>query len=674
MLRMKTWLAVGAIAVFCISCANAGSLVIKRGQIRIKGQHAPIHTKALLPLPFNDTCERSFPGSWAPYDANSASTGLPTNPYFGPTTYRHYGTTGTRSYYCSQAGPHRVAAPGPYPTSFQGWITYGPFSLADATAGRVRFKLWNSAGTGDEVFAGWSLDDNTYEGVSWTGTSDGWVAATADMSGYDTTYLGNANVYFSFYFYSDSSSTGEGAYIDNISITKDTAVPRRGGLTGTVKDGSGAALKGAVVTAGSDFVYTDAQGKYSLSLASGTYAVKVQKPGYAFSPAAFNLTVGTTMVTRNMTGTPRTGDGAVRYWAVNVGIASYQYVNNLSYCDDDARDMTAALKAAGYATTRIRQLIDSQATKQAIKNAIAWMAANADADDVCVFFQSSHGDTGPDVAPLDEGSDNTDEYLCTYDTNGSHTSEIRDDELGQWMAALKTTKYVVFIDTCFAGGMIKSSGFGSGFARALNGMSAPGTVGDVRTKDLDDLGSGVVVTSCTDTEESAETSALQNGVFAYYLVQGMTNRRADANGDGYYSAEEIYNYCKTPVHTANPGQTLCIYDGYPGQLKFARSTTAAGAPSAALVLSGTAAVAAGGTSVITVNLSAAASVSATICNLAGRPIAALAPQDLGAGVSTLLWNGKSALGTKVPAGMYLVKLQAADAYGNLANCLTSLRK
>lgn len=673
MLRLKSWVAlVGIISVVCVSCACAGSLVMKRCEFR-KGPHTPIQTKTALTLPFNDTCEGAFPGKWVPYDANASGTNLPTNPYFGPTTQKPY--AGTKSYYCSQSGPHRVAAPGPYPSNFTGWITYGPFSLAGMTSGRVRFKLWNNSGAGDVVFAGWSLDDQSYEGFSWSGNSSGWIAAEADMSGYSNTYLGQSSVYFSFHFQSDATANAaEGAYIDNISVTAEAAPAVTGGLAGTIKSNTGTVLKGAVVTAGTAFTYTDALGKYSLNLPAGTYAVKAQKPGYAFAPVSASVTVASAMITKNFTGTPCTGDGVVKYWAVSVGINQYKYVGpNLSFCVNDATDTTAALKAGGFPAANIRQLTDAQATKAAIKSAIAWMATQADADDVCVFFQSSHGDQGPDVPPLDEAATgNNDEYICTYDCSTKAT-EIRDDELGQWMAAFKTTKYVVLIDTCYAGGLIKSVGpaFGSGFARAINGMSAPGRV---QSKDLDDLGSGVVIASCTDTQESEETAALQNGVFAYYLVQGMNNGKADANKDGWYAAEEVYNYSKGPVSIANPSQTLMIYDGYPGQLKFAKAKAAAPATALALAVSGTAAATTAGTSAITVNLSAAASVSATICNLAGRPIAMLAPQDLSAGVSTLLWSGKSALGTQVPAGMYLVKLQAHDASGKLANCLMSLRK
>ncbi|MEN6403342.1 MAG: Ig-like domain-containing protein, partial [Armatimonadia bacterium] len=53
---------------------------------------------------------------------------------------------------------------------------------------------------------------------------------------------------------------------------------------------------------------------------------------------------------------------------------------------------------------------------------------------------------------------------------------------------------------------------------------------------------------------------------------------------------------------------------------------------------------------VTVNLTSAASVRTVICNIAGRVVAELPEQDLPSGVSSLLWNGKSTTGSKVPAG------------------------
>ncbi|MEN6643731.1 MAG: Ig-like domain-containing protein, partial [Armatimonadia bacterium] len=76
---------------------------------------------------------------------------------------------------------------------------------------------------------------------------------------------------------------------------------------------------------------------------------------------------------------------------------------------------------------------------------------------------------------------------------------------------------------------------------------------------------------------------------------------------------------------------------------------------------------------VTVSLSSAATVRAVITNIAGRIVAELPEQDLPAGVSSLLWNGQSRSGTRVPAGTYLVKVQARGADGTQTSALGPLQ-
>lgn len=75
-----------------------------------------------------------------------------------------------------------------------------------------------------------------------------------------------------------------------------------------------------------------------------------------------------------------------------------------------------------------------------------------------------------------------------------------------------------------------------------------------------------------------------------------------------------------------------------------------------------------GTVQITANLTAAAAVAVRITNMAGYEIAALAPQALGPGISTLHWNGRSSKGTLVPRGRYMAQLQACSPEGAQTQC------
>lgn len=94
--------------------------------------------------------------------------------------------------------------------------------------------------------------------------------------------------------------------------------------------------------------------------------------------------------------------------------------------------------------------------------------------------------------------------------------------------------------------------------------------------------------------------------------------------------------------------------------------------SSSLWLHGAAAPTPNGGAQITVQLSKPAAVQARIRNLAGREIAVLPEINADLGTTTLLWNGHSTRGLAVPAGQYLVHIQALDAEGHSASIIVPL--
>lgn len=79
----------------------------------------------------------------------------------------------------------------------------------------------------------------------------------------------------------------------------------------------------------------------------------------------------------------------------------------------------------------------------------------------------------------------------------------------------------------------------------------------------------------------------------------------------------------------------------------------------------------GGASVA-VTLSTPAAVQLTVLNMAGQQIAAVPAQDLPSGLSNVLWSGRSSSGTRLPAGMFMLKLTACSKDGTTATALQSL--
>ena len=104
-----------------------------------------------------------------------------------------------------------------------------------------------------------------------------------------------------------------------------------------------------------------------------------------------------------------------------------------------------------------------------------------------------------------------------------------------------------------------------------------------------------------------------------------------------------------------------------------RTADAASDAATGVLLTATAAPTKGGGAQITVSLSSPASVSATVCNTAGRVVAMLPERDLTKGMNALLWDCRSRRGTPVPPGLYLVRVRALQRDGARAQCIAPLR-
>lgn len=82
----------------------------------------------------------------------------------------------------------------------------------------------------------------------------------------------------------------------------------------------------------------------------------------------------------------------------------------------------------------------------------------------------------------------------------------------------------------------------------------------------------------------------------------------------------------------------------------------------------------GGYAQMSFTLSAPAHCSVTVLNMAGRMVRAVEQDVLRpTGSNVVLWDGRSQTGTTVPAGLYLVQLEARSSTGESAKSLTTLR-
>jgi hypothetical protein len=113
----------------------------------------------------------------------------------------------------------------------------------------------------------------------------------------------------------------------------------------------------------------------------------------------------------------------------------------------------------------------------------------------------------------------------------------------------------------------------------------------------------------------------------------------------------------TEVSTGSPSVTGQDFDG-------TEVSGSAGPTQAGFVTSVACMQTRAGTAQISFGLTADASVTAEVLNIAGRKVRLITTnQAMEAGIGTLLWDGRNASGAGVPSGMYLIRLSVHDASG-----------
>jgi uncharacterized caspase-like protein len=273
--------------------------------------------------------------------------------------------------------------------------------------------------------------------------------------------------------------------------------------------------------------------------------------------------------------------GDTRFYALIIGVESYDSIPSLSYCVDDATAIHASLTAHGWSPADITVLTDGLATKANILSAIASIVSVAGAKDYLFLYYSGHGtavaDTNHDeadgydeaIAPVDAG------YLPPPDDALIDVNTlILDDELRDLFDGARTEKGLIVFDSCNSGGVInkgvtdRSAGPYGASTRSVSAANpgARGSGGRGVNGDLDIFNFPVLVASGQDEFAWEEGPPLEHGVFTYFLLGGLENLKADANHDGKVSVRELFRYAE--IHTESFAE-LRLYSQHP-QIRFSR--------------------------------------------------------------------------------------------------------
>lgn len=209
-------------------------------------------------------------------------------------------------------------------------------------------------------------------------------------------------------------------------------------------------------------------------------------------------------------------DPKVKIWAVIIGAATYTHMPTLRYTDDDAYQIYAFLKSpagGALADDQIRLLIDEEATKKNIADAMNALLLRADENDVILFYFSGHGLQGS-FLPVD------------YD---GYNNQLSHQEIKTILEKSQAKHKLVLADACHSGSLLAAR--------------TSGTV--VLTKYYEAFekseGGLALMMSSKEEEYSLEDRGLRSGIFSHFLVKGL---KGDANVDNndIVTIAELFNY------------------------------------------------------------------------------------------------------------------------------------
>ena len=216
-------------------------------------------------------------------------------------------------------------------------------------------------------------------------------------------------------------------------------------------------------------------------------------------------------------------------YIVAVGVADYPgTVNDLSYCNADAR--TIAQVYAKNASATVRLIVNQNAKINNILGNMQQLFMQAKESDAIILFFSGHGMRGA---------------FCAYDGN------LEYKRIFAVMKRSKAKTKCIMADACYAGKARTNS--------AQRVQSAKNIM---------------LFLSSRTNETSLEIPSLKHGLFAYYLEKAMRGA-ADVNRDHVISAVELFNYVSKHVgeyarNEANHQQHPVMWGNFPKSMPIIR--------------------------------------------------------------------------------------------------------
>jgi uncharacterized caspase-like protein/uncharacterized protein YgiM (DUF1202 family) len=229
-------------------------------------------------------------------------------------------------------------------------------------------------------------------------------------------------------------------------------------------------------------------------------------------------------------------------WAVVIGISQYKTVQSLKYADKDALAFRDYLtRNVGITPDHMTVLINEQATLFNLKRSLGTeLKRKAGPKDTVIIYYAGHGAPEPDASSPD--GDGLEKYLIPYDADPQdlYTTGLPMREVETIFHRLSAERVIFITDSCYSGATA---------GRTFSTAARRATLSDGFLTRLSKGKGRVVLTASRAGEVSEERDDLGHGVFTYYLLEGLQGK-ADVDGDGLITVDEVYSYLSTHVPQA----------------------------------------------------------------------------------------------------------------------------
>jgi hypothetical protein len=203
----------------------------------------------------------------------------------------------------------------------------------------------------------------------------------------------------------------------------------------------------------------------------------------------------------------------------------------------------------GFKAADVTVLKDQQATRRAILDGLAGLAAAAKSDDSVLFYYSGHGSQVRNSFSAEE--DKLDESIIPADSRRG-APDIRDKELQRWFNRIldRGARLTVVIDACHSGSLARGLAGGGSIRQVI---TDPRDVADPSTGPQPEDRGALVLSAARDHDPAFETNddGLR-GAFTWSLVRALRDFDRDE------PISDTFTRARALLQTSHPGQEPVI--------------------------------------------------------------------------------------------------------------------